>query len=134
MLATAGGIVAYGTLDGDFKVRDARTGAELYRFKTPSGILGNVTAWRHRGRQYLAVLSGTDSYADWISAEWLSFRAPSFIDQLRAAVEGFRASRQRPASASSRRTQGQGACDSLVQKYYLHSKPGGVLTVFALPE
>jgi len=42
-LATAGGVVFYGTLEGYLKAVDAKTGKELYKFKTPSGIIGNVT-------------------------------------------------------------------------------------------
>jgi PQQ-dependent dehydrogenase (methanol/ethanol family) len=57
-LATAGGVVFYGTLEGYLKAVDARTGKELYKFKTPSGIIGNVTTYEHRGKQYIAVLSG----------------------------------------------------------------------------
>ncbi len=41
-LATAGGVVFYGTLEGYLKAVDAKTGKELYKFKTPSGIIGNV--------------------------------------------------------------------------------------------
>jgi PQQ-dependent dehydrogenase (methanol/ethanol family) len=62
-LATAGGIVFYGTLEGYLKAVDARDGRELYRFKTPSGIVGNVTTYSHRGRQYVAVLSGIGGWA-----------------------------------------------------------------------
>ncbi|WP_082167185.1 methanol/ethanol family PQQ-dependent dehydrogenase [Methylobacterium aquaticum] len=62
-LATAGGVVFYGTLEGYLKAVDAETGRELYRFKTPSGIVGNVTTYRHRGRQYVAVLSGIGGWA-----------------------------------------------------------------------
>jgi PQQ-dependent dehydrogenase (methanol/ethanol family) len=47
-LATAGGVVFYGTLEGYLKAVDARTGKELYKFKTPSGIIGNVTTYEHR--------------------------------------------------------------------------------------
>jgi alcohol dehydrogenase (cytochrome c) len=43
-LATGGGIVFYGTLEGYLKAVDAKTGKELYRFKTPSGIIG-VGGW-----------------------------------------------------------------------------------------
>src|SRR6266513_191224 len=39
-LATAGGVVFYGTLEGYLKAVDAKTGKELYKFKTPSGIIG----------------------------------------------------------------------------------------------
>ena len=35
-LATAGGVVFYGTLEGYLKAVDAKTGKELYKFKTPS--------------------------------------------------------------------------------------------------
>ena len=41
-LATAGDVVFYGTLEGYLKAVDAATGDELYKFKTPSGIIGNV--------------------------------------------------------------------------------------------
>jgi PQQ-dependent dehydrogenase (methanol/ethanol family) len=62
-LATAGNVVFYGTLDGYLKAVDADTGAELYRFKTPSGIIGNVNTFMHRGKQYIAVLSGVGGWA-----------------------------------------------------------------------
>ncbi|MFG1347700.1 methanol/ethanol family PQQ-dependent dehydrogenase [Xanthobacter autotrophicus DSM 431] len=62
-LATAGNLVFYGTLEGHLKAVDARTGAELYRFKTPSGIVGNVTTFMHGGRQHIAVLSGVGGWA-----------------------------------------------------------------------
>src|SRR5499426_2530613 len=48
-LATAGGVVFYGTLEGYLKAVDAKTGKELYKFKTPSGIIGNVTTYEHGG-------------------------------------------------------------------------------------
>ncbi|HSI41909.1 MAG TPA: methanol/ethanol family PQQ-dependent dehydrogenase [Xanthobacteraceae bacterium] len=63
VLATAGGVVFYGTLEGYLKAVDAASGRELYRFKTPSGIVGNVMTYRHRGRQYVAVLSGVGGWA-----------------------------------------------------------------------
>ena len=62
-LATAGNVVFYGTLDGYLKAVDAETGAELYRFKTPSGIIGNVNTFMHRGKQYIGVLSGVGGWA-----------------------------------------------------------------------
>jgi PQQ-dependent dehydrogenase (methanol/ethanol family) len=62
-LATAGGVVFYGTLEGYLKAVDARTGKELYKFKTPSGIIGNVTTYEHGGKQYIAVLSGVGGWA-----------------------------------------------------------------------
>src|SRR5688500_3718390 len=62
-LATAGDVVFYGTLEGYLKAVDAATGRELYRFKTPSGIIGNVNTWMHEGQQYVGVLSGIGGWA-----------------------------------------------------------------------
>ena len=62
-LATAGGVVFYGTLEGYLKAVDADTGRELYRFKTPSGIIGNVMTYMHDGKQHIAVLSGIGGWA-----------------------------------------------------------------------
>jgi PQQ-dependent dehydrogenase (methanol/ethanol family) len=62
-LTTGGGIAVYGTLDGQLKVVDQKTGAPLYAFKTPSGIIGNVNTYTHHGKQYLAVLSGVGGWA-----------------------------------------------------------------------
>ena len=62
-LATAGGVVFYGTLEGYLKAVDAKTGKELYKFKTPSGIIGNVMTYMHGGKQYVAVLSGVGGWA-----------------------------------------------------------------------
>jgi lanthanide-dependent methanol dehydrogenase len=62
-LATAGNVVFYGTLEGYLKAVDAKTGKELYKFKTPSGIIGNVTTYEHGGRQYIAILSGVGGWA-----------------------------------------------------------------------
>ncbi len=62
-LATAGGVVFYGTLEGYLKAVDAKTGKELYKFKTPSGIIGNVTTYEHGGQQFIAILSGVGGWA-----------------------------------------------------------------------
>ena len=63
-LATAGGVVFYGTMEGWLKAVDARTGRELWRFKTPSGIIGNpMTYTGPDGKQYVAVLSGVGGWA-----------------------------------------------------------------------
>jgi mono/diheme cytochrome c family protein len=40
-LATAGGVVFYGTLDGWFKAVDARKGTVLWKMKIGSGVVGN---------------------------------------------------------------------------------------------
>jgi PQQ-dependent dehydrogenase (methanol/ethanol family) len=62
-MATAGDIVFYGTLEGYLKAVDAETGAELYKFKTPSGIIGNVFTYENAGKQYVGVLSGIGGWA-----------------------------------------------------------------------
>ena len=62
-LATAGDVVFYGTLEGYFKAVSPKDGKELYKFKTPSGIIGNVTTYEHKGKQYVAVFSGLGGWA-----------------------------------------------------------------------
>jgi lanthanide-dependent methanol dehydrogenase len=62
-LATAGDVVFYGTLEGYMKAVDANTGEELYKFKTPSGIIGNFMTYTHAGKQYVAILSGIGGWA-----------------------------------------------------------------------
>ena len=62
-LTTAGGVAFYGTLEGYFKAVDQKTGKELYKFKTPSGIIGSVMTWMHGGKQYVGVLSGVGGWA-----------------------------------------------------------------------
>ncbi|MBI6629136.1 methanol/ethanol family PQQ-dependent dehydrogenase [Pontibaca salina] len=62
-LATAGDVVFYGTLEGYLKAIDAQTGDELYKFKTPSGIIGNVMTYVLDDKQYIAVLSGVGGWA-----------------------------------------------------------------------
>jgi PQQ-dependent dehydrogenase (methanol/ethanol family) len=62
-LTTAGGVSFYGTMDGFFKGIDTKTGAELYKFKVPSGIIGNPITYTHNGKQYVAVFSGVGGWA-----------------------------------------------------------------------
>jgi PQQ-dependent dehydrogenase (methanol/ethanol family) len=63
-LATGGGLVFYGTLDGWFKAADARTGEIRWSFPTGSGIIGQPISYRAPdGRQYVAVLSGVGGWA-----------------------------------------------------------------------
>jgi lanthanide-dependent methanol dehydrogenase len=59
VLTTAGDVVFYGTMDGWLKAIDARSCAELWKFKTGSGIVGNPIAYRGPdGKEYIAVYSG----------------------------------------------------------------------------
>lgn len=62
-LATAGDVVFYGTMEGYLKAVDAKSGEELYKFKTPSGIIGNINTYTYNGKQYVAVLSGVGGWA-----------------------------------------------------------------------
>jgi len=63
-LATAGGLVFYGTLDGWFKAVDAKTGSALWKFKVGSGVVGNpITFTGPDGKQHLAVYAGIGG--DW---------------------------------------------------------------------
>ena len=62
-LATAGDVVFYGTLEGYLKAVDSKTGEELYKFKTPSGIIGNVMTYTQGGKQYIGILSGIGGWA-----------------------------------------------------------------------
>ncbi len=61
-LATAGDLVFYGTLEGYLKAVDLN-GNELFKFKTPSGIIGNVFTYMHKGKQYVGVYSGIGGWA-----------------------------------------------------------------------
>ena len=58
-LATGGGVVFYGTLDGWFKAVDESNGKVLWQFKVGSGVVGNPIAYTGPdGREYIAVYSG----------------------------------------------------------------------------
>ena len=63
-LNTAGGISCYGTLEGYLKCVDKTDiNKELFKFKTPSGIIGNVFSYTHKGKQYIGVFSGIGGWA-----------------------------------------------------------------------
>lgn len=62
-LTTAGGLGFYGTLKGDFRAVDLKTGKILYSFHCPSGIIGNPITYSHDGHQYVAVLTGVGGWA-----------------------------------------------------------------------
>ncbi len=63
VLTTAGGIACVGTLEGYFKCVDQKDGKELYKNRTPSGIIGNVFTYAHKGKQYVGVFSGVGGWA-----------------------------------------------------------------------
>jgi PQQ-dependent dehydrogenase (methanol/ethanol family) len=62
-LTTKGGVAFYGTLEGYLVAVDMKDGKELYRFKTPSGIIGNINTFVAGGKQHIAVLSGIGGWA-----------------------------------------------------------------------
>src|SRR5712672_661349 len=103
-LATAGDVVFYGTLEGYLKAVDIQSGKELYKFKTPSGIIGNVNTYTHGGKQYIAVLSGVGGWAGIGMAAGLT-----------------------------KDTDGLGAVGAY-KALANYTQLGGVLTVFGLPE
>ena len=63
VLTTGGDVVFYGTMDGWFKAADARSGKELWQFKTGSGIIGApMTYTGPDGKQYIAIYSGVGGW------------------------------------------------------------------------
>jgi PQQ-dependent dehydrogenase (methanol/ethanol family) len=59
VLATAGDLVFWGSMDGWFHATDARNGKELWKLKLPSGIVGNPISYLGPdGKQYVAIYSG----------------------------------------------------------------------------
>ncbi len=106
VVATAGDLVFYGTMDGWFKAIDAHTGKLLWQFKTGSGIIGQPVAYKGPdGHEYIAVLSGVGGWAGAIVSGNLDPRDPT-------GALGF-----------------VGVMADLKQK----TTPGGTLYVFTLP-
>jgi PQQ-dependent dehydrogenase (methanol/ethanol family) len=62
-LTTAGDVAFYGTLEGYLKAVSLKDGSELWKFKTPSGIIGNVFTYVYNGKQYVGVYSGIGGWA-----------------------------------------------------------------------
>ncbi len=105
-LATAGGLVFYGTMDGWFKAVDARSGKLIWRFKTGSGIIGQPISYRGPdGHQYIAVVAGVGGWAGAIVPGKLDPRDPT-------AALGF---------------------VNAVKDLPMKTTAGGMLYVFALP-
>ena len=105
-LSTGGDVAFYGTMEGWLKAVDAKTGAELWKFKTPSGIIGNpMTYSGPDGKQYVAVLSGVGGWSGIGVAADMSLEDP---------------------------TAGLGAIGAFSDLANF-SNQGGVLTVFSLP-
>jgi glucose dehydrogenase len=73
-LVTAGDLTFYGTMDGWLKVLDARTGDELWMFKTGSGIIGQPITYSVNGKQYIAIMVGVGGWSGAIVAGGLDPR------------------------------------------------------------
>ena len=58
VLATAGDLVFYGTPEGYLKAVDAKSGKEMWKFQTGSGVVAPPITWQEGGTQYVAVVSG----------------------------------------------------------------------------
>ena len=58
VMTTAGGLVFFGTPEGEFLALDDTTGEKLWSFQTGSGIVGQPVTWEQDGEQYVSVVSG----------------------------------------------------------------------------
>ena len=58
VLATKGNLVFTGTSDGFLKAFDAKTGKELWKFQTGSGVISPPVTWEMDGEQYIAIGAG----------------------------------------------------------------------------
>ena len=57
-MVTDGGLAFYGSLGGDFRAVDRKTGKVLWHKKLGSGIIGNPITYKVAGKQYVSVWSG----------------------------------------------------------------------------
>ncbi len=63
-MTTATGVGFYATLDARLKAVDIKSGKVLWTSpKLPSGSIGNVHSWEHRGKQYIGILTGIGGWA-----------------------------------------------------------------------
>jgi glucose dehydrogenase len=58
VMATACDLVFTGTPESFLKAFDAKTGEELYKFNTGSGVVGTPVTWTMDGEQFVSVASG----------------------------------------------------------------------------
>ncbi len=58
VMTTAGGLVFFGTPEGDFLALNDETGEKLWSFQTGSGVVGQPVTWEMDGEQYVSVISG----------------------------------------------------------------------------
>jgi PQQ-dependent dehydrogenase (methanol/ethanol family) len=126
-LATEGDVVFYGTLEGYIKAVDTE-GNELYKFKTPSGIIGNINTFEHDGKQYIAVLSGVGGWAGiGLAGGLLGAEGAAAWQQ---AVAGENAPTDEEKAISTAGLGAVGGYAALAD----YTTLGGQLTVFGLPD
>ena len=58
VMTTAGGLVFFGTPEGEFIALNDETGEKLWSFQTGSGVVGQPVTWEMDGEQYVSVISG----------------------------------------------------------------------------
>ena len=58
VLATKGGLIFTGTSDGYFKAFDHKSGKELWKFQSGSGVISCPITWEMDGKQYVGMASG----------------------------------------------------------------------------
>ncbi len=86
-LATAGGLVFYGTLDGLLKAADARSGRVLWQYRAGAGIVARPATFQGPdGHQYLAVLAGSGGLTTTRSPAEIDARDASAAHGLAAAL------------------------------------------------
>ena len=126
-LATAGDVIFYGTLEGYIKAVDT-AGNELYKFKTPSGIIGNINTFEHGGKQYVAVLSGVGGWAGiGLAGGLLGAEGAAAWQQ---AVAGEKAPTDESQAIATAGLGAVGGYAALAE----YTTLGGQLTVFGLPD
>jgi PQQ-dependent dehydrogenase (methanol/ethanol family) len=126
-LATDGDVVFYGTLEGYIKAVD-KDGNELYKFKTPSGIIGNINTFEHGGKQYIAVLSGVGGWAGIGLAGGLL--SPELAAAWHGAVDQGREQGDEKTVVGTAGLGAVGGYAALAD----YTTLGGQLTVFGLPD
>ena len=58
MLATGGGLLFTGDVNGKFIALDEETGKTLWEFQTSSSINATAVTYTHKGRQFISIASG----------------------------------------------------------------------------
>jgi PQQ-dependent dehydrogenase (methanol/ethanol family) len=87
VLATAGNVVFYGTLDGTFKALDATDGKLLWQWRASTGIVGQPMTFEGvDGHQYIAVIAGVGGPYGIASEYWIDRRDATAARGLAQAI------------------------------------------------